>query len=116
MASCDDVHIFFASYTFKYQNSSLALSSVGSQVPGCALCSRAAVPGWSAPRRPLPTHLCSPEAKSECEVLGHPHVSTPLRVMGSNESHLFSKCPKVDRHSFQNQHSYVAEYLLSLHV
>ena len=116
MASCDDVHIFFASYTSKYQNSSLALSSVGSQVFSDLLGSTAAVPGWSAPRQPLPTHLFSPEAKSECEVLGHPHVGTPLRVIGSKESHLFSKCPKMDRRSFQNQHYYVAEYLLSLHV
>ena len=48
MASCDDVHIFFASYTSKYQNSSLALSSVGSQVFSDLLVSTAAVPGWSA--------------------------------------------------------------------
>lgn len=115
MASCDYVHIF-ASHTSKYQNSSLALSSVGSQVfsgpPGVRCgCARLV-----CPQAALPTHLSSPEAKSECEVLGHPYVSGPLRVMGSNESHLFSKCPKVDRHSFQSQHSYVADYLLSLHV
>lgn len=115
MASCDDVHIF-ASHTSKYQNSSLVLSSVGSQVfsgPPGVCCGRA---GQVCPQAALPTHLSSPEAKSECEVLGHPHVSGPLRAVGSSESHLFSKCPEVDRHPFQNQHSYVAEYLLSLHV
>ena len=116
MASCDDVHIFFASYASKYRNSSLALSSVGSQVfsgpPGVCYGGARLV----CPQAALPTHLSSPEAKSECEVLGHPHVSAPLRVMRSNESHLFSECPKVDRHSFQNQHSYVAEYLLFLRV
>lgn len=88
IASCDDVHIF-ASHTSKYQNSSLALSSVGSQVfsgPPGVHCGRA---GQVCPQAALPTHLSSPEAKSECEVLGHPHVSDPLRAVGSSESICF---------------------------